>query len=92
MTRRVQRDLWLHQHPRNCHEPQLRFLLTDWERNPGFGIGAQIAGMAGMLALAVNEKRILVTNYSNRADHEGCVGTFYHLRWAIRYQDCTFFV
>lgn len=75
MTRRVQRDLWLHQHPRNCHEPQLRFLLTDWERNPGFGIGAQIAGMAGMLALAVNEKRILVTNYSNRADHEGCVGS-----------------
>lgn len=73
MTRRVQRDLWLHQHPRNCREPQLRFLLTDWERNPGFGIGAQIAGMAGMLALAVNEKRILVTNYSNRADHEGCV-------------------
>lgn len=75
MTRRVQRDLWLHQHPRNCHEPQLKFLLTDWERNPGFGIGAQIAGMAGMLALAVNEKRILVTNYSNRADHEGCVGS-----------------
>ena len=63
-----------------------------WERNSGFGIGAQIAGMAGMLALAVNEKRILVTNYSNLAYHEGCVGTFYLLRWAVKYQNCTFFI
>eukprot|EP00252_Welwitschia_mirabilis_P019226 TRINITY_DN4394_c0_g1_i1.p1 TRINITY_DN4394_c0_g1~~TRINITY_DN4394_c0_g1_i1.p1 ORF type:complete len:609 (-),score=100.24 TRINITY_DN4394_c0_g1_i1:264-2090(-) len=75
MTRRVQRDLWLHQHPPNCNDPHLKFLLTDWETNPGFGLGAQIAGMAGMLALAVNQSRILVTNYLNRADHEGCVGS-----------------
>ena len=26
-----------------------------WERYPGFGISAQIAGMTGMLDLAVNE-------------------------------------
>ena len=63
-----------------------------WERNPGFGIGAQIAGMLGILALAVNEKRILITNYYNWADHEGCVGTFYLLRWVVKYQNCTFFI
>ena len=63
-----------------------------WERNLGFGIGAQIDVMAGMLALAVNEKRILARNYSNQADHEGCVGTFYLLRWDVKYQNCTFFI
>eukprot|EP01018_Ginkgo_biloba_P009849 Gb_24013 [translate_table: standard] len=85
MTRRVQRDLWVHQHPHDCHDPQVRFLLTDWERLPGFGIGAQIAGMAGMLALAVNQRRILVTNHFNRADHEGCIGSV-HSHWS-----CYFF-
>ncbi|KAH9325789.1 hypothetical protein KI387_005967 [Taxus chinensis] len=79
MTRHVQRDLWLHQHPSNCNDPNLRFLFTDWESNPGFGIGAQIAGMAGMLALAVNQKRILVTDYFNRADHAGCAGSEHSL-------------
>lgn len=81
MTRHVQQDLWLQQHPSDCQDPHLRFLLTDWESNPGFGIGAQIAGMAGMFALAVNQKRILVTNYFNRADHEGCAGSV-HSRWS----------
>ncbi|KAK3043146.1 hypothetical protein RJ639_000035 [Escallonia herrerae] len=73
-TRKVQRDIWLHQHPLNCSDPSVRFLVVDWERIPGFGIGAQLAGMCGLLAIAINEKRVLVTNYYNRADHDGCKG------------------
>ncbi|KAJ4719749.1 Alpha-(1,6)-fucosyltransferase [Melia azedarach] len=72
LTRKVQRDIWIHQHPPNCRDPSVRFLVADWERIPGFGIGAQIAGMCGLLAIAINEKRVLVTNYYNRADHDGC--------------------
>ena len=73
-TRKVQRDIWSHQHPSNCRDPNVRFLVADWEVLPGFGMGAQIAGMCGMLAIAINEKRVLVTNYFNRADHDGCEG------------------
>lgn len=75
LTRKVQRDIWVHQHPPNCWDPNVRFLVADWERLPGFGIGAQIAGMCGLLAIAINEKRVLVTNYYNRADHDGCKGS-----------------
>ncbi|KAF3452361.1 hypothetical protein FNV43_RR02794 [Rhamnella rubrinervis] len=75
MTRQVQRDIWLHQHPINCSGPNVKFLVTDWERLPGFGIGAQFAGMCGLLAIAINEQRVLVTNYYNRADHDGCEGS-----------------
>lgn len=76
MTRKVQRDLWSHQHPVNCSRNfNLRFLVADWETLAGFGIGAQFAGMCGLLAIAVKEKRVLVTNYYNRADHDGCKGT-----------------
>ncbi|CAL9752848.1 unnamed protein product [Musa acuminata subsp. burmannicoides] len=75
LTRLVQRDIWVRQHPKNCNDPNLRFLIADWERLPGFGIGAQLAGMSGLLAIALNEKRILVTNYYNRADHGGCQGS-----------------
>ncbi|KAK7834802.1 uncharacterized protein LOC112032462 [Quercus suber] len=74
-TRKVQRDIWLHQHPLNCRDPNVKFLVADWERLPGFGIGAQLAGMCGLLAIAINEKRVLVTNYYNRADHDGCKGS-----------------
>lgn len=74
LTRKVQRDIWVHQHPVNCRDPNVRFLVADWERIPGFGMGAQFAGMSGILAIAINEKRILVTNYYNRADHDGCEG------------------
>ncbi|CAO2837001.1 unnamed protein product [Amaranthus hypochondriacus] len=81
LTRKVQRDIWLHQHPLNCHDPRVKFLVADWERLPGFGIGAQIAGMCGLLALAITEKRVLVTNYYNRADHNGCKGSS-HARWS----------
>ncbi|KAK6145312.1 hypothetical protein DH2020_022132 [Rehmannia glutinosa] len=75
LTRKVQRDLWLHQHPVNCNDPSVKFLVADWERLPGFGIGAQFAGMCGLLAIAITEKRVLVTNYYNRADHDGCEET-----------------
>ncbi|XP_042516312.1 uncharacterized protein LOC122090704 isoform X2 [Macadamia integrifolia] len=73
-TRKVQRDIWIHQHPLNCSDPNIRFLVADWEKLPGFGIGAQLAGMCGLLAIAINERRVLVTNYFNRADHDGCKG------------------
>lgn len=74
LTRKVQHDLWVHQHPVNCSDPNVRFLVTDWERIPGFGMGAQFAGMSGLLAIAINENRVLVTSYYNRADHDGCKG------------------
>ncbi|XP_020582744.1 uncharacterized protein LOC110026204 isoform X2 [Phalaenopsis equestris] len=85
LTREVQRYLWIHQHPQDCGNPSLRFLVADWERIPGFGIGAQLAGMAGLLAIAVNENRILVTGYYNRADHAACQGSS-HAHWS-----CYFF-
>ncbi|KAJ3691506.1 hypothetical protein LUZ61_020670 [Rhynchospora tenuis] len=75
LTRIVQRDIWIHQHPPNCKDPTMRFLVADWERLPGFGIGAQLAGMTGLLAIAIKENRVLVTNFYNRADHPGCQGT-----------------
>ncbi|KAM3309032.1 hypothetical protein P3S67_010776 [Capsicum chacoense] len=75
LTRKVQRDMWLHQHPLNCGDGNVKFLIADWERLPGLGIGAQIAGMSGLLAIAINEKRVLVTSYYNRADHNGCKGS-----------------
>ncbi|XP_019192131.1 PREDICTED: uncharacterized protein LOC109186560 [Ipomoea nil] len=75
LTRKVQRDIWVHQHPLNCRDQRVKFLVADWERLPGFGMGAQFAGMCGLLAIAINEKRVLVTNYYNRADHDGCKGS-----------------
>ncbi|GAB2246572.1 hypothetical protein Droror1_Dr00002065 [Drosera rotundifolia] len=75
LTRKVQKDIWLHQHPENCNDPDVKFLVADWERPPGFGIGAQIAGMCGLLAIAINENRVLITSYYNRADHDGCKGS-----------------
>ncbi|CAH9115312.1 unnamed protein product [Cuscuta epithymum] len=72
LTRKVQRDIWIHQHPLNCSDQSVKFLVADWERLPGFGMGAQFAGMSGLLAIAINHKRVLVTNYYNRADHDGC--------------------
>jgi len=58
--------------PLNCNNPNVKFLLADWERLPGFGISAQIAGMCGLLAIAINEIRVLLTNFYKRADHDGC--------------------
>lgn len=75
LTRKVQRGIWMHQHPLNCNDRNVKFLVADWERLPGFGMGAQFAGMCGLLAIAINQKRVLVTNYFNRADHDGCKGS-----------------
>ncbi|CAE6126134.1 unnamed protein product [Arabidopsis arenosa] len=75
LTRRVQREIWIHQHPLDCQNKSLKFLVADWETLPGFGIGAQIAGMTGLLAIAIKENRVLVTNHYNRADHDGCKGS-----------------
>ncbi|CAN6458060.1 unnamed protein product [Victoria cruziana] len=86
LTRKVQQDLWLHQHRQDCNDPHTRFLVADWEREPGFGIGAQIAGMTGFLAIAIREKRVLVTNYFNRADHQGCLNGSSRSQWS-----CYFF-
>lgn len=58
----------------DCENKNLKFLVADWETLPGFGIGAQIAGMTGLLAIAINENRVLVANHYNRADHDGCKG------------------
>ncbi|KAB1208148.1 hypothetical protein CJ030_MR7G012995 [Morella rubra] len=74
LTRKVQRDIWFHQHPLNCSDPSVKFLVADWDRLPGLGSGAQLAGMFGLLAISITEKRVLVTNYYNRADHDGCKG------------------
>ncbi|XP_058183280.1 uncharacterized protein LOC131301129 [Rhododendron vialii] len=73
-TRKVQRDIWIHQHLLNCDDPNVKFLVADWETLPRLGIGAQIVAMCGVLAIAINENRVLVTNYFNRADHDGCRG------------------
>ncbi|XP_058770589.1 uncharacterized protein LOC131644179 [Vicia villosa] len=75
LTRKVQRDIWIHQHPLNCNDPNVKFLVADWERLPGFGIGAQIASMSGLLGIAITEGRVLVANHYNRADHDGCKGS-----------------
>ncbi|KAK9140344.1 hypothetical protein Scep_010025 [Stephania cephalantha] len=85
LTRKVQKDIWVHQHPSNCNAAHVRFLIVDWEIIHGFGIGAQIAGMCGLLAIAMKEQRVLVTNYYNRADHAGCKGAS-RSRWS-----CYFF-
>ncbi|KAF9606908.1 hypothetical protein IFM89_029507 [Coptis chinensis] len=37
LTRKVQQDLWVNQHPLNCHDANVRFLVADWEKLPGFG-------------------------------------------------------
>ncbi|KAK6915332.1 hypothetical protein RJ641_020449, partial [Dillenia turbinata] len=84
-TRKVQHDIWINQHPSNCSDPNVKFLVADWERQPNYGFGAQLVAMTGLLAIAIKEKRVLVTNYYNRADHDGCQGPD-HARWS-----CYFF-
>ncbi|KAE8684214.1 Ankyrin repeat family protein isoform 1 [Hibiscus syriacus] len=84
-TRKVQRDIGIHQQPINCSDPNIKFIVADWEVLPGFGIGAQLVGMTGLLAIAINEKRVLVTVHYNQADHNGCKAS--HSSWS-----CYFFL
>lgn len=80
-TRRVQRDVWLLQHPRNCSAHGVRFLLVDWQNRNRLGLGAEINRMAGMLGLAVTQRRVLVFGDFNRADHKACRGK-HRRRWS----------
>lgn len=80
MTRQVQHDLWVHQHPKdNCESRTTRFFLVDFIENGRLGIGAQLNWIAGMLSLAIQNDRILVIKNFNRADHYGCVGNHLHM-------------
>lgn len=79
MTRRVQRDIWLLQHPRNCSHESVRFLIADWPVSARFGLGAQLVYVGGLLAISMREKRVLVLRKLDRADHEGCQGAKYYL-------------
>ncbi|KAK7397344.1 hypothetical protein VNO78_18513 [Psophocarpus tetragonolobus] len=47
----------------NIHYPIAKFLLADWERLSDFGIGAEIAGICGPLAVAINERRVLISSH-----------------------------
>lgn len=38
------------------------------------GVGAQVAWLTGALAEAVNEGRVMVISFYERADHDGCKG------------------
>lgn len=76
LTRRVQRDIWLHQHPRNCSHPSVRFLVADVHspRGAWFGVGAELNMMAGILSRAIKEGRVLVIRWYERANHDLCRG------------------
>lgn len=76
MTRRVQRDIWLHQHPRNCSHESVRFLLTDWVSSRRFGLGAQLVHAGGLLSIAMRDNRVLVLEKLDRANHGGCQGYY----------------
>ncbi|CAI5949345.1 unnamed protein product [Closterium sp. NIES-65] len=80
LTRRVQRDIWLHQHPENCSLPSVKFLYATFVPQSKYGIGAQLTNVAGALALAVASGRVLVLGKFPRAMHGGCEGRK-HGRW-----------
>ncbi|XP_024520476.1 uncharacterized protein LOC9660553 [Selaginella moellendorffii] len=75
-TRRVQRDIWLHQHPRNCSDA--KFLAHWHETSSSVGVGSDMVSMAGMLGAAIIENRFLITH---GAKHKGCAGSS-HGRWS----------
>ncbi|XP_058183275.1 uncharacterized protein LOC131301127 isoform X1 [Rhododendron vialii] len=74
LTRKVQRDIWIHQHPPNCNDPRVKFLVADSATTDRLGMGAQFNKMCGFLAMAIKQRRVLVMKYYNRADHDGCRG------------------
>ncbi|CAI5485998.1 unnamed protein product [Closterium sp. Naga37s-1] len=81
MTRRAQRDVWVHQHPRNCSHPSVKFLVVDVlrkVRGSFLGVGAQVNWLAGVLGTAVMEGRVLVVRHYHRAAHDGCHGGHDH--------------
>eukprot|EP00897_Mesotaenium_endlicherianum_P002895 jgi/Mesen1/2633/ME000166S01759 len=74
LTREAQRDIWLSQHPPDCGDPGLRFLLAKWPHSPRLGLAAKVRHMAKLLAVAVQEGWVLVSHSFPRAKHYGCQG------------------
>jgi hypothetical protein len=76
LTRRVQRDLWMHQHPRDCTDPSLRFFYLKFfnAEEYHYGTGAQIQAAEGVFGMAIADGRIVVFADYDRADHDGCQG------------------
>ncbi|GAQ81562.1 hypothetical protein KFL_000840050 [Klebsormidium nitens] len=76
LTRRVQRDLWMHQHPRDCNDPNLRFFYLKFfdAEEYHYGTGAQIQAAEGVFGKMIAEGRIVVFADYDRADHDGCRG------------------
>lgn len=84
LTRRVQRDLWVHQHPRDCAAPGVKFLVVnvshDYYKEGSasrvlfLGVGAQLTVAAGFVSCAVKMDRVLVIDGYERAVHNGCAG------------------
>ncbi|EFJ08021.1 hypothetical protein SELMODRAFT_429324 [Selaginella moellendorffii] len=73
LTRRVQRDIWLHQHPKNCTDA--RFLLALWhhdETRDSVGVGSDMVSMAGMLGATLIQGRVFITKDYHGARHKGC--------------------
>ncbi|EFJ32564.1 hypothetical protein SELMODRAFT_407539 [Selaginella moellendorffii] len=82
LTRRVQREIWLHQHPRNCSNA--RFLLAPWhhdETRKSVGVGSDMVSMAGMFGAALIQGRVFITKDYHGARHKGCTGSN-HARWS----------
>lgn len=75
LTRQVQQDMWLHQHPLDCNAPDVRFLVVEWPYTATHGLGSQVHLLTGGLALALKTGRVFVIdNTFERAMHEGCTG------------------
>ena len=51
-----------------------RFLFVPFVQEKKFGIGAQLVSLANMLAIALNEGRVMVLGRFKRNMHEGCEG------------------
>ncbi|XP_024520494.1 uncharacterized protein LOC9660552 [Selaginella moellendorffii] len=80
LTRLVQHDLWLHQHPKDCSNAT--FLLAHWHSDSfPIGAGSQITYLSSILSLAVSEGRVFVTLPYHGANHQGCTGQNY-MRWS----------
>jgi hypothetical protein len=74
LTRRMQRDLWVHQHPKDCNDPNLKFVYLDFQNDHNIGLGAQIHAIEGVMGDAIAEGKIVVLGHFKRAEHGGCRG------------------
>lgn len=75
LTRHVQQDLWLRQHPPDCNASDVRFLVVEWADTSTHGFGSQLHLLTGGFALAVMTSRVFVIDDTfERAMHGGCAG------------------